>query len=76
MVPSPALMLYSEWQTQHTDLRPQTDNDSFATFFAQYGEVESALVMREKFTNKSRGFGFVSFVHRAGVEKVRLIPRV
>ncbi len=64
--------MYFDTPTQNNrHARAQTDNDSFAAFFSQYGEVESALVMREKFTHKSRGFGFVSFVHRAGVQKVR-----
>ncbi|NML19831.1 RNA-binding protein [Pseudoflavitalea sp. G-6-1-2] len=35
-----------------------TDED-LNDFFAEYGEVTSAKVITDKFTNKSRGFGFV-----------------
>ncbi|WP_315818818.1 RNA-binding protein [Paraflavitalea speifideaquila] len=35
-----------------------TDED-LQDFFADYGEVSSAKVITDKFTNKSRGFGFV-----------------
>jgi len=33
--------------------------DEVQTPFAQYGEVVSATIVRDKFTNQSRGFGFV-----------------
>ena len=32
--------------------------------FAPYGEVESAKVIVDKFTNRSRGFGFVEMTNR------------
>ena len=35
-----------------------TDED-LNEFFAEYGEVTSARVITDKFTNRSRGFGFV-----------------
>src|SRR5215213_880625 len=35
-----------------------TDED-LRDFFADYGEVSSAKVIMDKFTGKSRGFGFV-----------------
>lgn len=35
-----------------------TDED-LEDFFADYGQVSSAKVITDKFTNKSRGFGFV-----------------
>lgn len=35
-----------------------TDED-LHEFFAEYGEVTSARVITDKFTNRSRGFGFV-----------------
>jgi RNA recognition motif-containing protein len=34
------------------------DND-LETLFSQYGAVTSAKVMKDKFTGRSRGFGFV-----------------
>jgi len=35
-----------------------TDED-LQDYFAEYGEVTSAKVIMDKFTNKSRGFAFV-----------------
>lgn len=34
------------------------DEDLFS-YFAEYGEVSSAKVIMDKFTNRSKGFGFV-----------------
>ncbi|MBT3230467.1 RNA-binding protein [Candidatus Uhrbacteria bacterium] len=34
-------------------------DDSLRDLFAEYGEVISARIVMDKFTNKSRGFGFV-----------------
>ena len=34
--------------------------------FATYGEVESAKVIVDQFTNKSRGFGFIEMTNREG----------
>lgn len=34
-------------------------DEDLKTLFAQYGEVISARIVMDKFTNKSRGFGFV-----------------
>lgn len=36
-----------------------TDVDEIRDLFAQAGEVVSANIIRDKFTNQSRGFGFV-----------------
>ncbi|HAL50457.1 MAG: RNA-binding protein [Candidatus Uhrbacteria bacterium GW2011_GWD1_41_16] len=34
-------------------------DEDLKTLFEQYGEVVSARIVMDKFTNKSRGFGFV-----------------
>lgn len=34
-------------------------DDDLEGFFAEYGQVSSARVISDKFTGKSRGFGFV-----------------
>ena len=34
-------------------------------YFAQFGPVEEAMVMKDRYTGKSRGFGFVTFVFSA-----------
>jgi cold-inducible RNA-binding protein len=40
---------------------PYTTNDAeLAAFFAKVGEVESANVLSDKMTGRSRGFGFVT----------------
>jgi RNA recognition motif-containing protein len=36
-----------------------TQQDEVKDLFAQYGEVTSATIVRDRFTNQSRGFGFV-----------------
>ncbi len=38
-------------------------------FFAEYGEVTSAKVIMDKFTNRSRGFGFVEMSDNEGAQK-------
>jgi RNA recognition motif-containing protein len=38
-------------------------------FFAEYGEVTSAKVIMDKFTNRSRGFAFVEMTDQAAAQK-------
>ena len=38
-------------------------------FFEEYGEVTSAKVIMDKFTNRSRGFGFVEMSDDAAAQK-------
>ena len=45
-----------------------TDED-LQDYFAEYGEVSSAKVILDKFTNKSRGFGFVEMSDNTAAEK-------
>ena len=37
----------------------KVDDDELKELFSQYGEVESATVIKYKDTNRSKGFGFV-----------------
>lgn len=37
------------------------NNDSLKELFAQYGEVTEAVVIMDRETGKSKGFGFVTF---------------
>ncbi|MGQ9896643.1 MAG: RNA recognition motif domain-containing protein [Acidobacteriota bacterium] len=39
----------------------QTTSDDLRNYFSQAGMVESALVVEDRDTNRSRGFGFVEF---------------
>lgn len=45
-----------------------TDED-LHDFFADYGEVASAKVITDKFTQKSRGFGFVEMNDQEAAQK-------
>jgi RNA recognition motif-containing protein len=44
-------------------------DDDLEGFFAEYGEVTSARVITDKFTNKSRGFGFVEMPNDEAARK-------
>jgi len=46
-----------------------TTDDSLKAFFEEIGEVESARVITDRDTNRSKGFGFVSFVNEADNQK-------
>lgn len=37
-----------------------TTDESLKTFFEQFGEIEEAVVITDRVSNKSRGYGFVS----------------
>jgi RNA-binding protein Musashi len=39
----------------------QTEDATLLSHFTEYGTVEEAQIMRERYTGKSRGFGFVTF---------------
>jgi cold-inducible RNA-binding protein len=41
------------------NLSPQTTDDDLRQAFAAFGQVDTATVIKEKFTGESRGFGFV-----------------
>uniref|UniRef100_A0A7S3Z4R6 RRM domain-containing protein n=1 Tax=Lotharella globosa TaxID=91324 RepID=A0A7S3Z4R6_9EUKA len=47
-----------------------TTDDGFERFFSKFGEVTDCIVMRDKVTRQSRGFGFVTFKEEKSVEKV------
>ena len=42
-----------------SNLSFRVENDDLKTLFEEYGEVFSAKVITDKYTGKSRGFGFV-----------------
>uniref|UniRef100_A0A8C5FZY7 RNA-binding protein Musashi homolog 1 n=1 Tax=Gouania willdenowi TaxID=441366 RepID=A0A8C5FZY7_GOUWI len=48
----------------------QTTQEGLKEYFSKYGEVKECMVMRDPVTKRSRGFGFVTFVDQAGVDKV------
>ena len=44
-------------------------DEDLRDFFADYGEVSSAKVITDKFTGKSRGFGFVEMPDEEAAKK-------
>ncbi|PNW75795.1 hypothetical protein CHLRE_12g560300v5 [Chlamydomonas reinhardtii] len=51
-------------------LAPETDDAQLKAHFEQYGAVVEALVMVDHNSQRSRGFGFVTFAEEPSVEKV------
>lgn len=41
------------------NLSPKTTEDELRTAFEAFGDVDSAKIIKDNFTGKSRGFGFV-----------------
>ena len=37
------------------------DDDGLKELFASYGEIEEATVIKDKYSSRSKGFGFVTF---------------
>lgn len=52
-----------------SNLSFNVESEDLRDFFSEYGEVTSAKVITDKFTNKSRGFGFVEMSDDAAGEK-------
>ncbi len=44
-------------------------DEDLKEYFEEYGEVTSAKVITDKFTNRSRGFGFVEMSDDSAAEK-------
>jgi len=42
--------------------------DEFRDFFTRYGEVKDHQIMRDHSTNRSRGFGFITFDSEEAVD--------
>ena len=49
-------------------LPPEATKFSLSNFFKRYGDVEYSIVMTDKVTYKSRGFGFVLFKNKTSVD--------
>ena len=45
------------------------NDEDLKGFFAEYGEVSSAKVIMDKFTNRSKGFGFVEMTDNEAGKK-------
>ena len=45
------------------------EQDKLKELFASYGEIEEAVVISDRFSGRSKGFGFVTFVNDADADK-------
>ena len=52
-----------------SNLSFNVQDEDLKEFFTEYGEVSSAKVINDKFTGKSRGFGFVEMPDDAAAQK-------
>jgi len=51
-------------------LSAATTLEEVKAYFARFGEIEDAMLMHDKQTNRHRGFGFVTFTNEDMVERV------
>ncbi|VEL22766.1 unnamed protein product [Protopolystoma xenopodis] len=49
-------------------LNPKTDENSLREYYSQWGEIIDVVVMKDPRTQKSRGFGFVTFKESTAVD--------
>ena len=43
--------------------------DSLKELFAQYGEIVEAIIISDRMSGRSKGFGFITFANEADAEK-------
>jgi RNA recognition motif-containing protein len=48
----------------------ETTDDGLRNYMKVYGEIEDVLIMKDSFTNRSRGFAFLTFTDPASIDKV------
>ena len=51
-------------------IREGLNEDHLKEYFSKYGRIEDCVVMKDKETNKTRGFGFVTFDDYDPVDKI------
>jgi len=52
----------------------QTSQDKLREYFGQFGNVTDVLVMKDPITQRSRGFGFITFSTPEAVDRVLSVP--
>ncbi len=52
-----------------SNLSYAVQDEDLKEFFTEYGEVSSAKVIMDKYTNRSKGFGFVEMPDDAAAQK-------
>ena len=45
------------------------DDEGLKNLFSSYGEMEEAIVIQDKFSGRSKGFGFVTFKEEENAKK-------
>lgn len=48
----------------------ETTEDTFSNYFKKYGDITDSVIMKDKHTQKPRGFGFVTFADPYVIDKV------
>ncbi|KAG6610209.1 UBP1-associated protein 2C [Phytophthora cinnamomi] len=56
--------------------KSKTTANTLRETFEQFGDVESTIVVRDKNTDESKGFGFVTFREKAGVDNAMKTPTI
>jgi cold-inducible RNA-binding protein len=44
-------------------------DDDLQKLFSEFGEIEEAIIIKDKFSGRSKGFGFVTFVNDEDADK-------
>ncbi|KAG7298363.1 hypothetical protein JYU34_017978 [Plutella xylostella] len=52
----------------------QTSSEKLRDYFAMFGPVTDVLIMKDPVTQRSRGFGFITFQEASSVDKVLAVP--
>lgn len=50
-------------------IRPDTTDEQFKAYFAKFGEIEDFVLIKNKQTGQSKGFGFVTYSEQATVDE-------
>lgn len=51
-----------------------TTDETLRAYFLQFGEIEEAVVIHDRITKKSKGYGFVTMVDKEAAEKACATP--
>ena len=51
-------------------LHPSLTTENLISYFSQFGEIEKGIIMTDKISGKSRGFGFIIFSHQETIDKI------
>lgn len=46
-----------------------TTDEDLQELFTKYGDIEECVIIKDKFSNRSKGFGFVTFVNDDDADK-------